>query len=285
MLNNGEYEAAKIYIDGLAQNAKDDANKEDEEEKDESLVSSHIYGEWIKVYYSEEGTELVKIQFNDDSTCQMGDKSFTWKLYNEYDNQAVFRVYEGKKVVYIVDLSRNDKGDYTLGYSEVTQKDEDSFEYENNGWAYFNPANYDYVEITVDNLMDYFEWTEEDGFDENSFGEAISYYTRKVLKMKQEYADKLFEVSEDLAIELSYNTYKVSAEVDLGNRTCTRGEELEKTSQEKNTNVYTGYWRSETEGYNLSMDNGYYSEYEGALTSIKGDEEVLRAMGQFYFRK
>ena len=221
MLDEGRYGEALTYILSLqAQNSSSaplfgvvqpDDNIYSDEDLDTNKEPSaevlalidELMGEWV---ISEENEDTPqKFVFRADGTCTVDGTEMTWKREATSlsdDFYATFlSVWEGETERYRVKQpSKSDAGELSFAIGEVKGC---VIAYGN--YRYICSANYETIELTMDNWQTYFEWTEEQYCNTNAFGEITSMGTNYRFTLKEEYDARLSRyLTSSGAVEISY---------------------------------------------------------------------------------
>lgn len=153
-------------------------------------------GKYVYEYASEKKPDVT---IKDDFTASIDGKSYPIEyMYDDYSKKIMF---------YIMGYSRyqsNASNSYE-SLSITTKENHQVFLWD----RYYRPDQLDFVEITADNLYDYFEWTDwyvADGdISRNAFGEISGISFKRGLQLKEEYVPYFYDKASDVAIEFQYN--------------------------------------------------------------------------------
>ena len=198
-----------------------DAVTEKPEDKgpDYSMYESSLVGEWLPS--NDEAPEYTSHPvFNADHTCTLFSETLTWEIHRvlnegKADQQLELYLFIGDTHKYRVYL--NSASNYDRLY--VTNVIDSQY---SPRYAYFRASDYTRVEITLDNIREYFEDRDIVEFQANAFGEINHVDVIKFLVAKEGCV-----VNPDIsnvAVEYSHVTTEQSYTVDLDNRTVTFGE-------------------------------------------------------------
>lgn len=218
--------------------------------------ANNIYASYVGKYISIYGDEYPAVQINDDFTLTADGQS--------YPIEYVYDTYDSKFTFYVKGYDRYNgcaKADY---YSDLYCT-KDSLNFISLWSTYYRPDQLDYVDITAENLYDYFEWTDwyvaDTDISRNAFDEITSIYFTRKLRLKDEYKEYCFVSGSTVATEFEYvanRYYKDSIfqyNLNTGNCVVTMGA----------PEIYT-YW-DEKGTFTVSYINSSY-DYSGDTAVI-----------------
>ena len=184
-----------------------------------------MYGEWL-VLDRDEVEIAEKFTINEDGSFIYGDRNLTWEYQSYIENSVMaMNIYEGDTKIGTLDIYLNIKN----GFEARLRLD--SLE---SGVEYYNPSHYELVDLTVDNIMDYFELKEEMFWVEDAFGDVERCYYRIELVLKEQYKanlskllmDDIFDdnVIENGAVDIAYDSGLIWVEISLADRQYSFGD-------------------------------------------------------------
>lgn len=283
MLENGEYESAHYYIDNLKRQ-EEEANKEENKESDgKESILSELYGEWLVQNAYDEDNVIESVSFDGDNTCKIGNKDYKWRINYEHESSVSLYVTEGEKKIYNAYMSTEDR-EQSLSLSKIIE--EETGRAESIG-AYRKAANYDKIEINVDNFLQYFELVEKVEFTKDSFGDVSGLSFSQYVMIKEEYLDKVSDLSK-VVVELDFTYGKKSIVVDLANQTYTLGTDYELNTYDREPikgQFYLSFEDGYPVSYKLSNSSSHYNSSASMVTDYRTDMQVLRVEGALYLMK
>ena len=208
----------------------------DQEEQKEKII-----GEWDIPYNV---TYDLKPMFKEDGTCIIDGKEYRWALEELRNKVTEYRVYDGEKTIYKVDLSYGVKG-----YDGIYISKSDEYGFVAADGCYYRGSDYIKVEINNENWKEYFVIKEDTMKVEKNFREEVtSANVSRFLVLRKEYGVANMFISNVTAIA-GYNEYNYNYTVDYDNKTYNLSEPLSEpivtaTETVQFTEVHTnGYWR------------------------------------------
>jgi len=177
----------------------------------ENYVLPMICGTWL-LTQEKEGMPL-EVVLKEEYTCTLDGVSYTWMMENQNGTRFV---------IYIMD------GGTTIHSGTIFDVYAGEFGFSLDNTYYANPNFYDIVDITAENLLDYFEIVPDWSWIENAFGETeeMGWYGLN-FALKEEYYPLLSRVVHNggqitkNAMEIAYSVDKQLCDVDLENQTFT----------------------------------------------------------------
>lgn len=158
--------------------------------------------------------------FRENGTCIFGDTQLSWEPYSCTDNSLNVRVYQDDVLCYAADLTL-DNGEYCLQVSETS----DGFGYMVLDDTLFNPDHYNTITVDGTNWQEYFEFTHQDSYSSNSFGEATGLSVAYRFTLKPEHFNKISKLAcVNGALELDYTNDAYNITVDYATQSYTIGE-------------------------------------------------------------
>lgn len=179
--------------------------------------TERIAGEYIGCYF--EVGELERIVMNADKTCTVGGKNYTWEFrkhatdpkYICSEDSALLDVYDGDTVVYEMNTSVSPIGFFSLTVENPTHSTPSGL--------FFNTNEFDVVELTTDNWLDYFEYAEYVRPFRDDSGEVHTLNIHSVYQVKEAYSYATTGYFPDVCID--YTFYQVQQKYTADPVTCT----------------------------------------------------------------
>lgn len=179
--------------------------------------TERIAGEYIGCYF--EVGELERIVMNADKTCTVGGKNYTWEFrkhatdpkYICSEDSALLDVYDGDTVVYEMNTSVSPIGFFSLTVDNLTDSTPSGL--------FYNTNEFDVVELTTDNWLDYFEYAEYIRPYRNDSGEVHTLNIHSVYQVKEAYSYATTGYFPDVRID--YTFYQVQQKYTADPETCT----------------------------------------------------------------
>ena len=234
--------------------------------------ANNIYASYVGKYISIYEDEYPAVQINDDFTLTADGQS--------YPIEYVYDTYDSKFTFYVIGYDRYN-GCANADYYSDLYCTKDSLNFISLWSTYYRPDQLDYVDITAENLYDYFEWTDwyvaDTDISRNAFDEITGLYFTRKLRLKDEYKEYCFISGSTVATEFEYvanRYYKDSIfqyNINTGDCVVTMGSpEINTYSNEKDT--FTVSYINSTYDYSgdtaviadiyLLADQEYYSIQE-----------------------
>ncbi len=231
--------------------------------ENENPALQAVLGEWILV---DDDDAPKRVEFLKDNTCLLDGNSYLWKMggYNAKDVNVEIQNTDGERLYY---FNIHQEADLKTHYAYI------------NMTMYAKPAQWERIDITPENLFDYYELVNKDFyFIKDDFGEYTRYSFTQELVLKEAYVGRDFQRGEGptkIAMEIAYSLYNRQVELDFENLTgAFVGEpQLDSTS----TRIYTFYSRG-THIWSCLRDVGSAMLYYD-------DIEILRTSGQLWLVK
>lgn len=179
--------------------------------------TERIAGEYIGCY--EDVEELERLVLNADKTCTVGGKNYTWEFrkhatdpkYLCDEDGALLDVYDGDTVVYEMYTSVSPIGFFSLSVDNITDSAY--------GGLFYNTNEFDVVELTTDNWLDYFEYAEFVRPYRNDSGEVHTLDIHSIYRPKKEYSYATIGYFPHVRID--YTFYQVQQKYTADPETCT----------------------------------------------------------------
>ena len=212
----------------------------------------------------ENGEDIpAELTFLEDGTCLVDEKQCTWTA--EIGDADTIIISDGDKELYrIYWYYRNqDPSDYGLIYQHGYN------------YFYFNPSHYEAVEITPENLLDYFEIKERGNFITDGFGDVTSLDIITSFGLKDAYKDRISDIAEsNIVFEYSYKHGKADVTIDTESKSY-RVEDC--TGQVFNSDVVTGR-------INLDLSTTATSIRMQGVSLSSDDKQIDKLMDFEFFR-
>ena len=179
--------------------------------------TERLSGEYIGCYFEVE--ELERLVLNADKTCTVGGKNYTWEFrkhatdpkYLCSEDSALLDVYDGDTVVYEMYTSVSPIGFFSLTVDNLTDSTPSGL--------FYNTNEFDVVELTTDNWLDYFEYAEYVRPFRDDSGEVHTLDTHSVYQVKEAYSYATIGYFPDVRID--YTFYQVQQKYTADPETCT----------------------------------------------------------------
>lgn len=143
---------------------------------------SDLYGQWENLYREHQG-KLPPVTFFEDRTVQIGEEVLSWKVCDNWEymvDQLEFQILSGDELRYEMILER-EEGDLRAWIEPVGGEQ----------IGLYKPGYYEILEITTENIHDYFEmvtsWEEQ----RNGFDELEMVDTHSDFILKEPYASRV----------------------------------------------------------------------------------------------
>lgn len=179
--------------------------------------TERIAGEYIGCYF--EVGELERLVLNTDKTCTVGGKNYTWEFrkhatkpkYLCDEEGASLDVYDGDTVVYEMYTSVSPIGFFSLTVDNLTDATPSGL--------FYNTNEFDVVELTTDNWLDYFEYVEYVKPYRNDSGEVDVLDIHSIYRPKKEYIYTTIGYFPNVRIDYTY--YQAQQKYTVDRETCT----------------------------------------------------------------
>lgn len=311
MLDEGRYGDAMTYIlslqagnsssvplfgivqpgDGTYTDEDLDADKEPDAEV--LALIDELMGEWVIAKENEEHPQ--KFIFREDGTCTVDGKEMTWEReaisLSDYSYATFLSVWEGETERYrVTQPAKSDAGELSFTIGEV-----DGIMTGYGSYRYICPANYEVVELTMDNWQEYFEFTKEPYHSTNAFGDVTGMGVTYYFTLKEEYFNRLSKhMPGNADVELRYATQRCHARINSDGITYSVGDWIYEPSYE--TEVYslrdyaddsTAYFGAEISYGSLYMSSDTPTLLPGQAHTCRHsfDFSLLRIQGTLYLLK
>ena len=242
-----------------------------------------LVGDWIN--------DSTRITVNNDGTCIIDGTTYTvrFRVGSSTDSTVYFKLYNGNTEEYKLGLAKDFESN-GVNADITLQRPNPHY----GAGAYFagtffcRASDYEAIELTVDNWLDYFEIVDVIKFEENPFGEAEKFTYSRYYCLKDEYVDVTAQYLSNIAIEYTRNRDEISCVVDPTNRTVTLGEKVRDINAVTETDKMQYYDHSETKNrigfeinYNSIGQNGFknctiYYTTDVVMNRIKGTLYILK---------
>lgn len=238
-----------------------------------------LVGDWIN--------DSTRITVNSDGTCIIGETTYTVRprLRSSSNSTVYFYLYNGTTREYELDLAKDFESNGV--YADITLRTTSG-----SSSNFVRASDFEVIELTVNNWLDYFEIVEVLEFRENAFGEADLLYCYRYYCLKDEYVDIIAQyLSTNIAVEYTpVNRGYISCVVDPINRTFTKGERLRNYSETTQTQKMAYSYSSHSEvDYRLRFyfSSGSISKdyFENGTIDYTDDVVMNRIQGTLYILK
>ena len=276
---SNNYQEAIKYINNLAY----EHAKENQQSIQKDSIETLLLGEWVYIENNDKGFEDFKtMNFKDNHTVECDGKEYLWEVYqqgtssNNLDYITV-KILDGASEYIKFDYERDDY-DITLAQYIGNER------YAYNNVRFFHISDYNKISITLDNWSDYYEFYDEPKWEKNSFDEINKLWIYRYIKLKDEYASKMPNVYNKLAIEYNAPYSQIEVNVDWNNKTYTLGniiktndyvntssKKLSFTTLNNDERIFGTIFNSVQHSKDGSIDfiNYYYNEIE--FTRVEGE--------------
>ena len=290
MLDEGNYTGAVDYINRLA---REEAEQNKPDASEHPLLAL-LFGTWTEYGYSSSETPDSDMVFAEDGTCTVDGKSYLWQVNTDagYNDFYVYvLVLDGASKVFNFDLRKNkDTGIITASVYRYNEEGGSS-----SVGNFFNEAHYEKIEMTADNVMDYFEQIDYVNYRTNEFDEVTGITLGSRLALKKDYYARYFSTITDVAVEISFlsgtqygtfdlaaKTYSLDGEYKLSNKgeRYSRTESFGNYSPVNGDNYYGLSWSAD--GYTSTSGSDAGKQY---FSSYRTDHRIERAKGVLYLLK
>lgn len=293
-----DYEGAveeiyQMYLEdeGITEEGEGTADGEDESSEIVTAITPEVEfwrervpGEYIG-YWHDEDVELAEITLNADGTCTVNGNAYTWdfekswdgSVYYCYETNANVMIYDGDTLVYQLYPSLQEQGYVSASLNAVDEEG-------NINWTdgrYYNSNDLMFIELTVDNWLDYFEEVEYAEMRRNSFDEITDIYIEKCYLLKEEYGYVITDLS-DVAIEYTYQAARKAITVDLESETYVWGEVTRTYDPYTTTSEMNGRWMYEESCYGFCFTSNYVDEFPEDEIDTVISLEMNRLKGTIY---
>lgn len=233
----------------------------------ENAAFHTVLGEWVLMVPDD--TVPGSVEFFEDYTCLINGTRYSWEL-----------IYSGGDSFTAKVLNVGDRGTYDFLF---LPKEETgayyTYIYNVNMSIYARPADWEIIDITPENLFDYYELVDNEFyFIRDAFGEYTDYSFTQTLELKEEYAGRDFQYGKGrtrIVMEIAYSCYNRPVKLDLENMS---GEFVgESVLDYTGTRTYEFYSAGTDIWSCISGINGSMLYYD--------DIEILRTTGQLWLRK
>lgn len=177
---------------------------------------SYLCGTW-EVLYRDDVDKIGTVEFYEEGTVTIGERSLSWKLQEENDGLIISLIsngsLEGSFGVYLTD---------ERDLSAYIQIDDEEI-------ALYKPSYYEIIPITLDNVDEYFEMKYFMDIKENGFGEVSGILIYAHYALKDEYyariSEQMMDDSRDYnivdagAAEFSLERGNIELQIDPANQT------------------------------------------------------------------
>ena len=242
-------------------------------------------GEYMGYNYDEEAPENFVL--NADKTCTIWGGDYTWDFqknwdgseYYCYDTYTYVYVFDGETKVYEISLNLQEE-DYITAYLYTV--DEEGYTDSTDGY-FFNMADLQVIELTIDNWQDYFEYVEDGEVTYDSFGDPDGAQIDTYYLLKEEYGYVLTNLS-SVAIEYVEQNVRQMITIDVEELTYEWGEVTYTydPSDPYVTEMYSQYLSDETYRYGTNVSYTYIDEFPEDEVYQDINFEMTRLQGTIY---
>lgn len=279
MLDEGRYADAMMEIARMANEAAGNVETPTDTDTLKQETAEILKGTWMQTYAPE--NKKTEITFTGDGTCQIG--GVTYPVVAEEYFAADNRFYHvGSE--YRVSVSATEKGGWRLNLSHST----DQMNWNTVG-QYMRMEDFDVVEITMDNISQYFEYVEVPNFKLNAFNESEGFTLTGVYTLKEEYADKVMESLSNVAVGYKRTLLTVSFTYDPAAQTYAVGDTVKVQGSSDQVAECNMFGLSSSGGrryYGFTVGTGGNSYgHDDQLSNFPAQPELQRVAGTLYLYK
>lgn len=199
----------------------------------------HVIGTWSSIPNSfapfSEWEEMMEIR--EDGTCSILGKEGIWLTDDIHCDVSEGTSYSLKAKVHeqILNISIFDTA--INNFDSVAVFDEEGQRLAN--FSGLNLSNLEVIEITEENLWDYFEVTDYSIWETDDFGDFSALTVPSYLHIKDEYAEQVILMNELIAVELEWDTVRLTISADpltetwevLSSESGTTGTDVDKLTE------------------------------------------------------
>lgn len=283
-LEDKDFEKAFTQIQLLYQatEGKDEGDDEEEEPSPEvEAMKARAYGEWTPSLYATEEYGLTAVTINKDGTAKFGDKNYTWEFAYAYESSLDMVLKDGDTEAYKAYVYLEDDGSTYMSFSRVDGENSSS-----HIGNLYNLDEYTKIELTADNIYDYFEEKEKVSFDKDAFGEITSMDVYKYLVLKDEFGTVCDDIS-NVAVEYSYKEIEAKVTADKTTGEYHIGEvTYDSSDSDPYTNTTTMgelWWDDDVRPYGMQVGSFYVDEFPvDTVWGIDTEFAIIRLAGTIY---
>ncbi len=259
-------------------NAGADLGTNEDVDPNIEAVKAVLVGTWLPDGYGENQETAELLKFNEDGTVEMLGTTYTWEIKFAGKDSARIGLYDGETYFCNAEYSVRDGVRNYLSLEHVRGSG-DKYMLEHSG--YHREADYQIIEITLDNYKDYFEMKEFAFVSEDSFGDATKIRIYHGLVFKEEYGKVNYTISQG-AFEYSYHSqsqYEVTA--DKTTAEYTYGEKVKDGNP--NTDISDCQKQGNLEdGYGIICAYSHIDSFPSDKISLNDEITVTRAIGKLF---
>ena len=244
-------------------------------------LMQYFYGEWTRVYTSPVFS-IDSITIREDGTCKMGDTEYEFAFCkNSTEDCIMFHVHKDGRTQYLMSAEKttlnNVEYDVALNIGLRSCDNGGSPAVQDTFW---NADQVQEVQITNDNLWDYFEVKDELMVNKNAFGEVTGISVKQSLVLKDDY--KLsYWATQTAAMEFSWIERSMLCEIDMDQNTISfAGAATDGIVQSTIVECRNG--RLDLSSFSKGCS---YSATTGMVNGYRTDFEILRSIGSLYLLK
>lgn len=281
MLDEGRYADAMMEIARMANEAEgggetDGTPTDADTAKQET--AELLKDTWMQTY-APDGNK-TEITFPGDGTCQIA--GTTYPMVAEDYFSADNRAYQvGSE--YRVNVYAEEKGGWRLDLSHST----DQMNWNTVG-QYLRLEDFDVVELTVDNVGQYFEYVEQPNFKLNAFNESEGFTLTGVYTLKEEYVDKVHTGLSNVAVGYVRTLLTVSFTYDPAAQTYAVGDTIKVQGSSDQVEECRAFSLSGGErpfyGFTVGSGGNSYG-HDDQLSNFPAPPELQRIVGTLYLYK
>lgn len=271
----------KASDNGQNNNSVNETGTSQNESTDTSIeaVKDILVGTWLPDGYGENQDSAELLKFNEDGTVEMLGATYTWEIKSAgTKDSARISLYDGETCFYNVKYSVRDGVCNHLSLEHVRSSG-DKYKLEKAG--YHREADYQVIDITLENYTDYFEIMESAFVTEDSFGDAAKIAIYRGIGFKEEHGKVNHTISQG-AFEYTYlfdSVYEVTADKTTGEYTY--GEKVKDGLP--NTDVSDCKNQANLgDRYGVIIDYAQIDSFPSDQIFISEEVTVTRAIGKIF---
>lgn len=280
MLDEGRYADAMMEIARMADEAAGNVETPTDADTAKQETAELLKDTWMQTY-APDGNK-TEITFPSGGTCQID--GTTYPMVAEDYFSADNRAYQvGSE--YRVNVYAEEKGGWRLDLSHST----DQMNWTTVG-QYLRLEDFDVVELTMDNISQYFEYVEVPNFKLNAFNESEGFTLTGIYTLKEEYTNKLMDSLSNVAVGYVRTLLTVSFTYDPAAQTYAVGDTVKvqgSSDQVEKCHVFSVSMPSfDRRYYGFIVGSGGNSYgHDDQLSNFPAPPELQRIVGTLYLYK
>lgn len=279
MLDEGRYADAMMEIARMANEAAGNVETPTDADTAKKETLEVLQGTWIQ--RNPKADKQPEVSFSGDGTCQIDGTTYPMvaEEYFSADNRAFLVGSE-----YRVSVSAEEKGGWRLNLSRGSNE---------TGWnsagEYVRAEDFDVVELTMENVAQYFEFVEVASFKFNAFNEYEGIQVSGIYTLKEEYANRVMGSLSNVAVGYQRTLLTVSFTCDPAAKTYAIVETVKvqgSSDQTEECRQFTMSASGDRPYYGFTVGaggNGY--GHDDQLANFPAPPELQRIVGTLYLYK